>query len=309
MRSPRADGDPSMSERRPLGNVLVATDFSGAATSAVERAARLPISPGSTLTVLHVLAPGSRPEDRADAERSLGHAASVAADTATRAGRKAVDVFPRLVEGTPFVEIVRTARHGRNELIVVGRHGERTFRELLLGSTAERVIRKGDTSILVVASRPGTPYERPLVAVDCSDTSRRAVELAWRLADPKVQALEVVHAYHALPEHMFRDVGFSTEVALEYQREAKKQAQAAVEEFLAGVEETPPARSVLRDGDARQVILDLAVQHDADLLALGTHGRSGLAHALLGSVAEAVIRAASCDVLVARALGLPFKLP
>ena len=47
-----------MRERRPLGNVLVATDFSAAGTYAMERAARLPISPGSTLTVLHVLWPG-----------------------------------------------------------------------------------------------------------------------------------------------------------------------------------------------------------------------------------------------------------
>jgi nucleotide-binding universal stress UspA family protein len=239
----------------------------------------------------------------------LSYAASVAAETASRAGRQDVDVFPRLVAGTPFVEIVRTGQHGRNELIVIGRHGERAFRELLLGSTAERVIRKGNTSILVVASRPGAPYERPLVAVDCSDTSRRAVELTWRLADPKVQALMVVHAYHAISERTFQDVGLSGDVVLQYQRDAKQQAQAAVEEFLTGFEVALPAHMLLREGDARQVILDVAVQHDADLLALGTHGRSGLAHVLLGSVAEAVIRAASCDVLVARAVGLPFKLP
>ena len=298
-----------MEERRPLGNVLVATDFSGAATSAVERAAQLPIGPGSVLTVLHVLPPGCRPEHRADAERALGHAVSLASDVAARFGRKDVDVFPRLIDGTPFVDIVRTARHGRNELVVIGRHGERTFRELLLGSTAERVIRNGDTSILVVASRPGRPYERPLVAVDCSDTSRRAVELAWRFADPKVETLEVVHAYHPIPESMFQHAGLSGEVVLQYQREAKQQARAAVEEFLAGFEVAPAARILLREGDARQVILDVAVQHDTDLLALGTHGRSGLAHVLLGSVAEAVIRAASCDVLVARAVGLPFKVP
>jgi nucleotide-binding universal stress UspA family protein len=64
-------------------------------------------------------------------------------------------------------------------------------------------------------------------------------------------------------------------------------------------------RSAARAG-WKELGVDVAVQHDADLLALGTHGRSGLAHALLGSVAEAVIHAASCDVLVAR---LRFELP
>ncbi|HZP42431.1 MAG TPA: universal stress protein [Candidatus Binatia bacterium] len=56
-------------------------------------------------------------------------------------------------------------------------------------------------------------------------------------------------------------------------------------------------------------MLDVAAERDADLLALGTHGRSGLAHVLLGSVAEAVIRAARCDVLVARAAGAAVEVP
>ena len=208
------------------------------------------------------------------------------------------------------MEIIHGARHGRNELIVVGRHGERTFRELLLGSTAERVIRKGDTSILVVASPPAAPYARPLVAVDCSDTSRRAVELAWRLADPGVQALDVVHAYEPILESTVR------------QRQPLRRGREAVRlRGEAGRRKPPSRRSwppamrqaptniILREGDARQVILDVAAERDADLVALGTHGRSGVAHVLLGSVAEAVIRAAGCDVLVARAVGLPFKLP
>ena len=298
-----------MPERRPLGNVLVATDFSAPATRAVERAARLPIGPGSTLTVLHVLPPGCRPEHRVDAEHALAYAASVAADSAARVGRRNADIFPRLVEGTPFVEIVRSGRHGRNELIVVGRHGERTFRELLLGSTAERVIRKGDTSILVVAAPFAGPYERPLVAVDCSDTSRRAVELAWRLADPGLQAIDVIHACEPILESTVRHADVFGEAARQFDFEAKLQAQAAVETFVAASDAPGPANIILRQGDARQVIPDVAAERHADLVALGTHGRSGIAHVLLGSVAEAVIRAAGCDVLVARAVGPPFKLP
>jgi nucleotide-binding universal stress UspA family protein len=298
-----------MSARRPLGNVLVATDFSVAAARAVERAASLPIGPGSTLTVLHVVAPGCPAEERGEAEAALASSVSAAAASVARAGREDVQVLPRLVEGTPFVEIVRGARHGRNELIVVGRHGERTFRELLLGSTAERVIRKGDTSILVVAPRPVAPYARPLVAVDCSDTSRRAVELAWRLAGPGVQALDVVHAYEPIPPSTLRRASVFGEPAIEYRLAARQQTQSATEAFLAAGEMAPPTKVVVREGDARQVILDLAAQCDADLVALGTHGRSGLPHVLLGSVAEAVIRGAGSDVLVARVLGLPFKLP
>jgi universal stress protein A len=87
--------------------------------------------------------------------------------------------------------------------------------------------------------------------------------------------------------------------------EAKRRAQAAVDSFLAAGHAARPAHIVLREGDARRAILDVAAQHCRDLVALGSHARSGLAHVLLGSVAEAVIRAATCNVLVARELGAP----
>jgi nucleotide-binding universal stress UspA family protein len=267
------------------------------------------MSSGSTLTVLHVVAPGCPPVDRADAERALAYSVSVATGGVARAGRKDVQVLPRLVEGVPFIEIIRHGRHGRNELIVVGRHGERTFRELFLGSTAERVIRKGDTSILVVAPRPSAPYDRPLAAVDCSETSRRAVELAWRLATPGAQVIDVIHAYEPISPNTLRRANIFDEPAIEYRLAARRQAESAVETFLSAADAAPPAKVTVREGDARRVILDVAAQRDADLIAVGTHGRSGLAHILLGSVAEAVIRGAASDVLVARALGLPFSLP
>jgi nucleotide-binding universal stress UspA family protein len=294
---------------QPLGNVLVATDFSPAATAAIERAVRLPIAPGSTLTILHVVAPGSRREDYAEAQQAIRDVASAAGESAAAAGRKDMKLASRVVGGIPFVEIIREARRGQDELIVIGRHGRRAFREILLGSTAERVIRKGDGSILVVAARPAAPYERPLVAIDCSDTSRSALTLAWQLKDPSLQTLEVVHAYELVAESALKRAGILGDAVLEYQQQARQQVQTAVDTFLAAAEVAGSANAVLEAGDARQVILDVAARRASDLLALGTHGRSGLTHVLLGSVAEAVIRAATCDVVVARPAGLRFELP
>jgi nucleotide-binding universal stress UspA family protein len=150
---------------------------------------------------------------------------------------------------------------------------------------------------------------RPLVAVDCSETSRHAVELAWRLADPGAPTLEVVHAYAAIPDGTIRRAGFSAEESLQYHLEARRSAEAAVEAFVRAGDLAGRVRVVVREGDTRQQILQAAWQHDADLVAVGTHGRSGIVHALLGSVAEAVIRGASCDVLVARSAGTSFELP
>ena len=68
-------------------------------------------------------------------------------------------------------------------------------------------------------------------------------------------------------------------------------------------------RPVLRWGDARSVILSEAASMSADLIALGTHGRSGLAHMLIGSVAEWVMVNANVDVLVSRPVRFTFELP
>lgn len=289
-----------MNERPPLEQVLVATDFSGAAMRAIQRAAGLPFGPGATLTVLHVLRSGCGAADRADATRGLAEAASVAAGVVTATGRTGVEVVTHMAEGTPFEEIVRAARDAASELVVVGRHGERTFRELLLGSTAERVIRTGETPVLVVTAPPAASYERPLVAVDCSESSRCALELAWRIVGPRTSGLEIVHAYDTISESALRRAEIFGEAARRYRVEAQRRAQTAIDAFLAAGA-SRPATIVLREGDARGAILDVAVQHDADLLALGTHGRAGPVRVLIGSVAEAVIRAAHCDVLVTRA--------
>ena len=108
---------------------------------------------------------------------------------------------------------------------------------------------------------------------------------------------------------MQQQSGFSAEDGVEYRLHTEHCVHAAVREFLTASAVVTDATLLVRQGDARTVVLDAAAERGADLLALGTHGRSGSAHVLLGSVAESVVRAARCDVLVAVASGPPFALP
>ena len=98
-----------------------------------------------------------------------------------------------------------------------------------------------------MASPPAAPYARPLVAVDCSDTSQHAVELAWRLANPGLQALDVVHAYEPIRESTGRHFDLFGAPARQFNFEAKLQAQAAVETFLAASDAAGPANIMLRE--------------------------------------------------------------
>jgi nucleotide-binding universal stress UspA family protein len=286
--------------RRKLGNVLVATDFSPSADRAVGRALRLPVGLGSSVTLLHVFPAHTQPpalrEDEGALSQEVDRARAEADALAKALGREALNIVPAISRGKELIEIVRAARDRRAELIVLGRHGERGFPVLQLGSTGERVIRKAGASVLVVSRPPSTPYRRPLVAVDFSEPSRRALELVLRLMDEAAPLVRVVHACDLEDD------------APEPRRREDVRASLArfVTEFeAAGVE----WELIVKRGDPRQVIVDASAAHECDLIALGSYGRSGFAHILIGSVAEAVARVAACDVLVARFPRADFRVP
>jgi len=150
---PRAVGGPLTSKWAHLCNVLVATDFSETATQALERATRLPLAPNATVTVLHVVPFVARAADPPANHRAIGHAVSSAASMLARVGRHDVHVAARMGHGMPYVDVAWIAREWKHDLVVVGRHGQRRFRDELLGSTAEHVVHSCDTPVLVVALR------------------------------------------------------------------------------------------------------------------------------------------------------------
>lgn len=284
-----------MSSPRLLSRILVAVDLSPSSAAVVARTAQLPLAADASVTLLHVLpggmGPALLPDTDAESEAQRGLALA-AAELSTHLPAS-VAVSTTLVYGTAFVEIIRRAREERAELAVVGRHGYRVFADALIGSTAERVFRKGDVPALIVAGPPHGPYRRPLVAVDLSDTSGRALDLALRVVDERSGPVAVLHSWTTAAGG-----------------DPAEREGSALGDFLARYGAAAAHWEVLvRPGDARATILGEAARRHADLLVLGTHGRTGLAHALVGSVAEAVVRAAPCDVLVARAARRSFVLP
>ena len=296
----------------PFQCVLVPTDFSTGAALALERAVRLPRATHAKLHVVHVI-PADLPRSvrskaEARARRSLARAVSVVSDAGEAVEGQQLHVSSEILRGRPFVEIIRCSRMIGADLIVLGRHGRRPIRDMFIGTTAQRVIRKGGVAVLVVAEKPAGPYRRALVATDLGDASRGSIDLALRVLGPKVNNVAVVHAYHT-PFEGFIDAG-SDQRPSDFHRECKDKAAAGIARLLGPLEGTGVRwRPVLRRGDPRTVIVGELLRRRADLLVLGTHGRSGMAHVLLGSVAEWVIHSAPCDVLVARPERFSFELP
>jgi nucleotide-binding universal stress UspA family protein len=187
---------------------------------------------------------------------------------------------------------------------VLGRHGARSG-DGAIQATAERVIRKGDVPVLLASGVSEAPYRRTLVAVDLSDASHRVGELALALLPDDARALRAIHAYHVPFEGWF-----GAQTIEEQRRACEESARTALRRFEAMFEPTGIAcRSAVRKGDPGMAILREVLSTRAELVVLGTHGRSGVALALLGSVAEWLVRAAPCDVAVTRPARFTFELP
>jgi len=142
-------------------------------------------------------------------------------------------------------------------------------------------------------------FYRIIVPTDFSSCSEEAWRLAQRLAGMSGAELVLTHVLTEAP--LFREGPFIMPKVREVFEAARSFADAALEEWAAKARaEGLSARSMLRSGVAYQEIVALAGDERADLIVIGTHGRGGIDRALLGSVADRVIRLAPCPVLTVR---------
>lgn len=288
--------------------LLAATDFSPPARHALERAALIAQAhPDARLTLAHVVSATLLEQLRhllpaetgslesglvAQAEQKL---AELAATLATHCPC-AIDTT--VVQGAAADALPVLAEAQRADLLVMGTHGVHFVRELLLGSTVERVLRKSRRPLLAVKQRPHAPYRRILAAVDFSDHAAAAINAAhaW-LPDADFVLL---HAFEVEMESTFRLAGMDDSQIHQYRIQARSAAQAEMEAFIGKLH--VPASQLSRQfvhGAATLRILEQEQTTDADLIVMGKHGRSVMEELLLGSVTKHVLAHSSSDVLIA----------
>jgi nucleotide-binding universal stress UspA family protein len=289
-----------------LSRILVATDLSPRAEKAITRAVQVADEHGAALTILHVLtaAAGDKLRHR---QVALQVEKDLRRNLATLPYAQDGMATIRVVTGTPFVEIIRRAREEAADLIFVGAHGAQFIKDFLVGTTMEKIVRKGDRPVLVVKRPVRAPYRRVLVATDFSDPSRQALELGLRLA-PGAK-IYLLHAYQGIEGQLWRGDMTKSEI-LRYRHRVAQQSREEMKDFIRRMDlDGRPIVRLLRYGRAPHVIIGAAQRLRPDLLCVGSVGRTGLPQILLGSVAEHVLREASCDVLAARSGSLAFELP
>ncbi len=298
--------------------VVVALDLTPGSASAVVRAADLARRARADLHLLHAdvlhhageagLAPPGVPDDapsnalRVRVERFAAEALGL--------GPAALDALGptvAVVRGvTAPAAVLRYAADVRAALLVLGTHGRGGLRRLLLGSVAEACVAAAPSPVLTISPRAGDRGPGPdapvLVAVDFSEQSRTALAAAHQLAALYDAPVELVLAVRdAGPYPPFaEDVLAAYNVAPDDLDAARERLRA----FAEGVAGPPPAAIHVAPS---RVVPDLAAERRAGAVVLGTHGRTGLSHALLGSVAEAALRQAPCPVLTLRAAPLALR--
>lgn len=139
-----------------------------------------------------------------------------------------------------------------------------------------------------------------VVGTDFSDQADAAVAYAIALAGKLDARVQLVHGWQVPPTAIGPDLatGFVAPFAAELERSAREAMARTLDRVRKGAK--VPIDGAVVCNDPRDAVLAEAASRDAQLIIVGTHGRRGLKRALLGSVAEAVVRLASCPVLVVR---------
>jgi len=319
-----------------LRHLLFATDFSAAADRALVRAVQLARERGARLSVLHVIPQGplalarrfslqspevAEAEARQGARQELvrqveqqlrqlsGSSPALSDSTApeTAPPALAMDGLPSvelIVEvGRPGPEIAAAAARLGADLIILGAHGERFIKEVLLGSTVHKVLRLAPCPVLVVKQPVAGPYQRQLLPTDFSANAATAARIARAFA-PEAER-EFLHVYEVPFERQLYFAGAQDGTLAFYRQKAEADARQAMAAFVAGLGWQPAPATRLRYGYAPAEIESVVQDFGFDLIALASQDNSELTAALLGSVSLHVIEEIQCDLLVVRGMEAP----
>jgi nucleotide-binding universal stress UspA family protein len=284
-----------------FNRILVPTDFSRASDAALAHARMLAGSTGATVHVLHIVDNAFLATVLAD-PRDYESAAYEKLQRLLGESPDSILVVER--SEAPADEITRYARAHNIDLIVMGTHGRGRVAHLLLGSVAERVARTAPCPVLTMRETPRTPggrRPRILVPTDFSPCSDAALGCAKRIVAKMRGSVCLLHVIdHPAIGGTFRSDLWAPE-SLEARQDQTESARIELGRRLLADSRSRIVTTVdIVFGASAAMISAYAADHAFDMIVMGTHGRSGIAHLLMGSVAESVIRTAQCPVLTVK---------
>jgi len=289
-----------------LNRLLTATDLSAPARHAADRAALVAASVGATLDLAHVANLAWLDKLRrllADIPAELeAHALDAAREEMDKLAailmqHHGISAGVHVTSGPVVPELAKLADGMPADLIVLGARGASFMRRLLLGSTAERLVRRATRPTLVVKQAAHERYRTVLVPVDFSAVSQSAIRCARAVA-PDADIV-LLHAFEVPFEGQLQFAGVDESMIHRYRIAAKQEALQKMEALCGEAGLSPQETSlVVLHGDPSQHIVEQEQEQDCDLIVMGKHGEGVVEELLLGSVTKHVLAESQCDVLV-----------
>lgn len=290
---------------RKLKRILAASDLSDQAGMAIERAVELGVEHAAEVVIVHVVDEGLPKEAQSLKLTTSDH--YIRGKLADLPHAKQVDVTIDIVVGRPELDILERAEIEDVDCIVVGLHNRLLDENLAIeGTLAEQIICATHKPVLIVKNKPRGRYNSVVVGVDFSAFSRTAIRAAAMLV-PQAN-LHLVNAYEAVEtgtlltrlsdesSRMKHAAAYRARIANFVHEEMQWLAEHGVATGLDELRIHP----VAVNGSPHDVLQSEAKRLKADLIVLGTHGKIGLARAILGSVSTQIINDRCADVLVVR---------
>ncbi len=294
-----------------IRRILVAVDFSEFSRRALDLAFAVAARYGAEITALHVTAaslpptaafphvPPLFPMDPKLLEQLRAELASFVAPSRT----PDVPVRTVVVEGSAVGRIVLEAEELKADLIAMGTHGVGGFERWVLGSVAEKVLRKAPCPVLTVtrARREAFPLDpgrfgEVVCALDLSDGSKRTLAHAASLAQASGAHLTLLHVLEDAPQAEAAIMQAGLDMAA-YRAQRCQEARNRLRSIAEGV---CIHEEIVAAGSPHHEILRLAEERRAGLVVVGVHGRRMLDFFHFGSTAHHVVRGAPCAVLTVR---------
>jgi nucleotide-binding universal stress UspA family protein len=280
--------------------VFLATDMSARCDRALARAALLARDWESELTVAHVVhtAEVARRDGitgRVPAwRRAESWATTLERKLAAELEAEGIAAKAKIFQSSEPDPVLRAATYEDADLVVLGIATDAPMARIQLGSTVDSLVRRSRVPVLNVRNRTRGAYRHVAVATDFSEPSLHALRLAARWF--KDARLTLFHAYVPPGSSVVSGmVGVDSWHATISEQFDSHLADAALPQ---------PVRSGIRlvqeRGAPESLLSDYVRSEGVDLVVLGSHGRGGMARALIGSTAENLLHTLDCDTLVVR---------
>ncbi len=285
--------------------LLIPTDGSETAEAAARRGFDLADALGASVHLLSVAdssvatGTGYSGDSASVRERLRDRASARVASLREVAADRGLEVTGGVREGIPAKEIVDCADERRVDAVVVGTAGRGGVARAIVGSVADKVVRTASVPVVTItptAAEHEGGFDSLLLPTDGSERATVGVARGLDLADALGASVHLLSVADAAVEGALAAVSEDDAVDLAAHAERRLEPVAA-DARERGLEVVTTAAT----GDPAAVIVDHA--EEADLIAMGTAGRGGFERAVLGSVADEVIRTATVPVLTVRSDG------